>query len=80
MGYGQGPGQAANIGALFEENGFVGGKTFGLSIATFGILWACVAGIFYINKRAKEGKIQRANEEVAQVVSTEEVETKKKFC
>lgn len=32
MGYGQGPGQAANIGALFEENGFVGGKTFGLSI------------------------------------------------
>jgi ESS family glutamate:Na+ symporter len=79
MGYGQGPGQAANIGALFEENGFVGGKTFGLSIATFGILWACVAGIFYINKRAKEGKIQRANEEVAQVVSTEEVETKEEI-
>ncbi|HNZ78020.1 MAG TPA: sodium:glutamate symporter [Bacilli bacterium] len=79
MGYGQGPGQAANIGALFEENGFVGGKTFGLSIATFGILWACVAGIFYINKRAKEGKIQRANEEVAQAVSTEEVETKEEI-
>lgn len=76
MGYGQGPGQAANIGGLFEENGFLGGKTFGLSIATFGILWACTAGIFYINKRAKEGKIQRANEEVALTVSTEEVESR----
>ena len=34
---------------------------------------------FYINKRAKEGKIQRANEEVAQAVSTEEVETKEEI-
>ena len=75
MGYGQGPGQAANIGGLFEENGFVGGKSFGLSIAAFGILWACTAGIYYINKRSKEGKIQRADEEIAQVVSAEEIES-----
>ncbi len=79
MGYGQGPGQAANIGGVFEENGFIGGKTFGLSIATFGILWACVAGIFYINKRAKEGKIRRANEEEALSVSVHEVESKEEI-
>jgi len=79
MGYGQGPGQAANIGGLFEENGFVGGKTFGLSVATFGILWACTAGIFYINKRSKEGKIQRSKEEEAQSVSSGQVESKEEI-
>ena len=34
LGFGQGPGQAGNIGGAFEENGFIGGKTFGLSVAT----------------------------------------------
>ena len=73
MGYGQGPGQAANIGGLFEERGFNGGKTFGLAIATFGILWACVAGVFYINRRAKEGKLSRATEEKAIAVTSENI-------
>lgn len=76
MGYGQGPGQAANIGGLFEERGFNGGKTFGLAIATFGILWGCVAGVFYINRRAKEGKLSRATEEKAIAVTSENIESK----
>jgi len=36
MGYGQGPGQANNIGSTYENLGFVGGQSFGLSIAAMG--------------------------------------------
>lgn len=75
MGYGQGPGQAGNIGGIFEENGFLHGRSYGLAVATFGILWACAAGIFYINKRQKEGALTKAKEETSKVVSSEEVET-----
>lgn len=75
MGYGQGPGQASNIGGIFEENGFLFGKSYGLGVATFGILWACIAGIFYINKRQKEGKLKKADEELAVKVNVSEVES-----
>ncbi len=74
MGFGQGPGQAGNIGGVFEDNGFIGGKTFGLAIATIGTLWACVAGIYYINKRAKEGKVRRYEKETGKTVTTKTVE------
>ena len=74
LGFGQGPGQAGNIGGVFEENGFIGGKTFGLSVATIGTLWACVAGIYYINKRAKEGKVKRVEAEKSQLVTPEIIE------
>ncbi|MDD2458486.1 MAG: hypothetical protein PHQ83_08280, partial [Eubacteriales bacterium] len=37
MGYGQGPGQANNIGSVYENIwGFAGGQSFGLAIATAG--------------------------------------------
>ena len=36
MGYGQGPGQANNIGASYESMGFEGGRAFGLAIAAAG--------------------------------------------
>lgn len=49
MGYGQGPGQANNVGSTYEQLGFEGGQSFGLSIATAGFICACVVGIFYIN-------------------------------
>lgn len=76
MGYGQGPGQAGNIGGIFEQNGFLHGRSYGLAVATFGILWACVAGIFYINKRQNEGELTKSAEEEGVVVTNEEVETK----
>ena len=38
MGYGQGPGQANNIGATYENLGFVGGQSFGLAIAATGYI------------------------------------------
>ncbi|MDD2534163.1 MAG: hypothetical protein PHC86_05635 [Eubacteriales bacterium] len=58
MGYGQGPGQANNIGSIYERTyGFVGGQAFGLAIATAGFLWAAIGGIFYINILARKNKL-----------------------
>ena len=36
MGYGQGPGQANNIGTVYEGLGFAGGRSFALSLAAAG--------------------------------------------
>jgi ESS family glutamate:Na+ symporter len=49
MGYGQGPGQANNIGASYEALGFVGGHSFALSLAAAGFLSACIVGFIYLN-------------------------------
>ncbi len=61
MGYGQGPGQAFNIGTIFENAGFVGGQSYGLMIATMGFVSASVGGIIYLNFMAKKGIIKRKN-------------------
>jgi len=54
LGYGQGPGQAYNIGNTYEQTyGFTGGATFGLAIATMGFLWAAIGGIIYLNLRSR---------------------------
>lgn len=57
MGYGQGPGQANNVGGSYEALGFVGGRSFGLSIAAAGYLCACVVGVIYLNILRRKGKI-----------------------
>jgi ESS family glutamate:Na+ symporter len=49
MGYGQGPGQANNIGSTYEALGFTGGRSFALSIAAAGYLCACIVGVIYMN-------------------------------
>ncbi len=49
MGFGQGPGQANNVGSSYEQLGFVGGQSFGLSIAAAGFICACIVGVIYIN-------------------------------
>ncbi len=50
FGYGQGTGQAMNYGNIYElEHGFVGGKTFGLTIAALGFLSAAIGGVFHLN-------------------------------
>lgn len=63
MGYGQGPGQANNIGSMYESFGFVGGRSFGLSIAAAGYLSACVVGIAYIRYLSAKGKIRPVEHE-----------------
>ena len=55
MGYGQGPGQANNVGSSFEALGFAGGRSFGLSIAATGYLVACVVGVVLLNMLRRKG-------------------------
>lgn len=58
MGFGQGTGQALNIGGIFEENGFENGKAFGLSVAALGFFVACIVGVIYLNVLKKKGKLK----------------------
>ena len=59
MGFGQGPGQANNIGSSYEALGFTGGKSYALAIAATGFLVACIIGVIYLNIQAKRGKFER---------------------
>ena len=62
MGYGQGPGQANNVGSTYEAMGMAGGRSFGLSLAAAGYLCAYVIGVFYLNVLNRRGKITRVQE------------------
>ena len=64
FGFGQGTGQAMNYGNIYElEHGFVGGKTFGLTIAAIGFLCASFGGVIHLQilKRRRK-KISNASE------------------
>ena len=60
MGFGQGPGQANNVGSSYEALGFASGRSFGLSIAAAGYLVACVVGVVILNVLARRGKVRAA--------------------
>lgn len=62
MGYGQGPGQANNVGSTYEAMGMAGGRSFGLSLAAAGYLCAYIVGVFYLNVLNRKGKIKRVAE------------------
>ena len=62
MAYGQGPGQANNVGGTYEAMGMVGGKSFGLSLAAAGYLCACIVGVIYLNVLNRKGHIRRIQE------------------
>lgn len=59
MAYGQGPGQANNVGATYQALGMAGGRSFGLSLAACGYLVACVAGVFFLNIYNRKGRLER---------------------
>ena len=65
FGYGQGTGQAMNYGNIYEtQYGFVGGKSFGLTIAALGFLSASIGGVIHLNILRRQGKIKhRRNQE-----------------
>lgn len=65
MGYGQGTGQALNIGSVFEQLGFKDGRSFGLAIAAIGFLVACIVGVIYMNILKKQGKLTVQQSRVA---------------
>jgi len=55
LGFELGPGQAMSIGLGWEELGFEGGGSIGLTFAAFGFLWACFGGVFLVNLGVKKG-------------------------
>lgn len=74
FGYGQGSGQALNYGTIYEtEHGFVGGKSFGLTIAALGFLSASLVGVIHLNILKKKSKINIDGKKVSSAV-TENVE------
>jgi len=62
MAYGQGPGQANNVGSTYEALGMAGGRSFGLSLAAAGYLCACVVGVVYLNILNRRGTVRRIKE------------------
>ncbi len=62
FGYGQGTGQAMNYGQIYETDyGFVGGKSFGLTIAALGFLSASFGGVIYLNVKRRRGTLSIAS-------------------
>jgi ESS family glutamate:Na+ symporter len=81
FGFGQGPGQANNFGAVYEGftnaqgvlTGFAGAQSYGLAIASMGFIWACIGGVIYLNKVYK--KKVTGEEQLVQTTSVQEVES-----
>lgn len=74
LGFGQGPGQAGNIGTVYELNGFLGGKAFGLSIASFGFLWACIGGVIYMNVQLRKQKAKKSDVTSEKILTSEMIQ------
>ena len=79
LSFAQGPGQANNIGMIWEEYGFTDGGNVGLTMATIGFIWAFAGGIPLINiltKRRKHEKNQfdARKVEVTSIESESQVE------
>jgi ESS family glutamate:Na+ symporter len=73
MGFGQGPGQAYNVGNTYEQTyGFTGGASFGLAVATMGMLWASIGGIIYLNILARRKRSSVDNEELLRIDRVQE--------
>ena len=61
FGYGQGTGQALNYGGIFQDEfGFVGGRTFGLTIAALGFLSAAIGGVIHLQYMKRSGKLVKS--------------------
>jgi glutamate:Na+ symporter, ESS family len=58
LSFGQGPGQAFSIGSQWEELGFINGGNIGLTFATFGFIWASLAGLPFLNYLVKKGNFK----------------------
>ena len=55
LGFEMGPGQAYSIGIGWEQMGFAGAGTIGLTFSALGFLWACFGGVFLINLGIRKG-------------------------
>ena len=72
LGYGQGTGQAMNYGNIYEVDfGFVGGKSFGLTIAAMGFLCASIGGVIHMTIMKRRGLLRNAAHEEGQMMEEE---------
>lgn len=62
IGFSLGPGQAFAIGSSWEELGFAGAGSIGLTFGALGFLIACVGGVVLINVGIRQGWIERPAE------------------
>ena len=75
FGYGQGTGQALNYGNIYQNDyGFLGGRSFGLTVAALGFLSASIGGVIYLNILQKKGKFKVNDEEVTKAINMEQVQ------
>ena len=75
FGYGQGTGQAMNYGNIYEtEYGFVGGKSFGLTIAAFGFICASLGGVIHLNILRRKGKLAEKYEDEEGEIYSEQIQ------
>ena len=75
FGYGQGTGQALNYGTIYEtEFGFVGGKSFGLTIAALGFLSASIGGVIHLNILRKRKQIVIGSDEEEGALTSEQIQ------
>ncbi len=75
FGYGQGTGQALNYGGIYENDyGFVGGRSFGLTVAAMGFLSAAIGGVIHLNLLRRRGKVKVSEKEVTEAINGEEIQ------
>ncbi len=75
FGFGQGTGQALNYGTIYEnEFGFVGGKSFGLTIAALGFLSASIGGVIHLNILRKRKQIVIGSDEEEGALTSEQIQ------
>ncbi len=76
FGYGQGTGQALNIGKNFDKTmGTASYASFGLAMAALGFLTASIVGVIYLNHLRKTKKIDPKKVEVS-ILGTDDVQGK----
>ena len=76
FGYGQGTGQAMNYGNIYEtQHGFVGGKSFGLTIAALGFLSAAIGGVIHLNILKRRGVIVPGSTDTEGKIQSEEIQS-----
>lgn len=75
FGFGQGTGQALNYGSIYEnEYGFVGGKSFGLTVAALGFLSASFGGVICLNILKRRGRKTQDGSEEEGAIRSEEIQ------
>ncbi len=75
FGYGQGTGQAMNYGNIYEQDfGFVGGRSFGLSIAALGFISAAIGGVIHLNILKRRHGFKRLDSQASVQIFEHEIQ------